>query len=241
MAVAHDAATESSVSASQASFSWTHTPSGTPRAALVFVLSIQSTGDDTSVTYGGIAMTLLPYSGSDTDTEPGTIRAYFLDGVPSGAQTVLVNRVNDATSMIGNCVTVTAATACEPYLPGVITQGGSSQNTAATTSGTGTGASGEVAVDDGSPGTDSMRYQAHYTGAATPLGAGTNSTSLHTHDFTSFGWTLVRETTAGQGSRSVGVATGTTDDRASVAVAIREYPPPIETRARVNHPQILAH
>lgn len=225
MAVAHDAGSESTVSASTATFSWTHTPSGTPRAAIVFVLSIQGTGDDTSVTYGGASMGLMSYSASDTDTEAGTIRAYFLDNVAAGAQTVLVNRVNDATQMMGIAATVTAASACQVHEAGVITQGGSSQNTAATTSGTGTGAYADQSPTDGSPGTNSQRYAAGYYGGATPAPVTAATTSLvHDHDFTAFGWTVGRETTPGQGARAVGLTQATADDRAAIYLAIRETP-----------------
>lgn len=223
MAVAHDAASESAVSTSAASFSWTHTPVGTPRGAIVFVLSIQSTGDDTGVTYGGAAMTLIG-SGSDTDTEPGTVRCYYLDNVASGAQSIVVSRVNDATQMMGMAATVTAGAATDAYAGGMVTCGGNQQNTGSNSSGTGTAASGEKSVDDGSPGTDSVRYAAYYSGSATPIAAGANSTLLNNHDFTSFGWSMVRETTAGQGARNVGVTTGTTDDRAAVHIAVRETP-----------------
>lgn len=223
MAVAHDAHTSSATSTSVASFNWTHTPTGTPRAAVVFVCSISSTAEDTAVTYGSSAMTVV-FSGADTDTEPGTVQAWFADNVPSGNQTVTVTRTNDATQVRANAVTVTAASACEVYSAGVVTRGGSATNTGASTSSTGTAASGESSVDDGSPGTNSQRYQMFYTGAATPLAAGTNSTSLLTNDFTAFGMTLVRETNVGQGARSVGVATGTTDDTAAVALAVREIP-----------------
>jgi hypothetical protein len=67
-----------------------------------------------------------------------------------------------------------------------------------------------------------MRFAAAYTGGATPLAQGTNSTSLQSLDSTALGSSFVRETTAGQGSRSVGFATGTTDDYAAVFVAVRE-------------------
>lgn len=222
MAVGHDAASESAVSTSAASFSWTHTPGGTPRAAIIFVVSIQGTSDATSVDYGGTTATLIG-TGSDTDTEPGTVECWFADNVPSGSQTITVNRVNDATQMMGMAATVTAAGATETYNAGRVTKGGSSTNTGADTSGTGTGSHAEDSVDDGSPGTDSVRYAAGYTGAASPPTAGTNSTLLNNHDFTAFGWTMVRETNPGQGSRSVGMTSGA-DDRALVAVAVREIP-----------------
>jgi hypothetical protein len=193
---------------------------------VVGVFSIQGTGDDTSVTYDSVTMNAVPYTGADTDTEPGFIRVYFLDNVGSGAKTVLVNRVNNATEMIGFCATVTAASACEVYNAGIITKGGSTSNTGASTSGTGTGTGGEHTVDDGSPGTDSQRYQWYYTGLPTPPGAGANSTSLNVHDFTSFGVAHYSETTPGQGGRSVGAAAGSSDDRASVSLAVREVPAP---------------
>ena len=229
MAVAHDAASESAVSTSAASFSWTHVGGGSARGAIVFVISIQGTGDDTSVTYGGTGMALIG-SGSDTDTEPGTIRCYYLDNVATGSQTVLVNRVNDATQMMGMAATVTAGSATEAYAAGRVTTGGSSQNTGADTSGTGTAANAEVAVDDGSPGVASVRYAACYTGAASPPSAGASSTLLNNHDFTAFGWTMVVETTAGQGSRSVGTTSGA-DDRAGVHIAVREPSPPAPPEA----------
>jgi hypothetical protein len=62
-------------------------------------------------------------------------------------------------------------------------------------------------------------------------------------DSTALGSRFVRETTAGQGSRNVGAATGTTDDWALVAVAVREIPPPRELlwRERRYYDQILPH
>jgi len=212
MAVAHDAGSESAVSISQATFSWTHTPSGTPRSALVFVLSIQSTGDDTGVTYGGTPMTLVTGGeANDTATEQGTVRTYFLDNVAAGAQTVEVTRVNDATQMIGIAATQTAAGATEvgPTIV-LLEENGTyvSQN-----------------VDDGSPGTNSQRYVAGYYGGATPAPVtGADTTLVHDHDFTAFGWTVGRETTPGQGSRAVGLTQATSDDRAAVHLAIREVP-----------------
>lgn len=223
MAVAFDAVS-ASVYTTNANYSWTHTPSGTPRAVVVFAFSQQGTPDDTGATYGGTAMGLMSYYAADTDTEVGTIRAYFLDNVASGAQTVQVNGVSTTINKKGVAITVTALGASEIHEPGVITQGGSSQNTAATTSGTGTGASNQQNVDDGSPGTNSLRMAGGYWGSATPPAAGADSTSQHNADATAWGTHFVTETTVGQGSRPVGFATGTTDDRAVVFLAVREVP-----------------
>ena len=114
---------------------------------------------DTSVTIASVSATQVPYDASDTDTEPGAVRAYFLDNVTqSGVASVTVNRTNNAVAMTAAAIAFTAGSTCEVHLPGVITQGGSSQNTAASTSGTGTGAYAEQSVTDGSPGTNSMRW-----------------------------------------------------------------------------------
>jgi hypothetical protein len=88
-----------------------------------------------------------------------------------------------------------------------------------------------------------MRFAAYYCGASTPPAAGTNSTGLQVLDSSLLGSRFVRETTAGQGSRNVGAATGTTDDWALVAVAVRETPtvtPPVPRGLRP-YTQLLAH
>jgi len=203
------------------------------RCGIVFVAT-HGVGDlITGVTWNTVAMTRL-YQGSDTDTEPGAVVAYFLDGVTNGI--ITVTRTNNAVVTVGYAASVSADLACEVFQ--TLTQGGNAgSGTNADSTGTGTRASGEVSVDDGNAPTASMRFSAFYTGAATPVAAGTNSTSLQTLDSTSFGSTFVRETTAGSGSRSVGAATGTTDDWALVAVAIRERRVPRFT----SYPQLLAH
>lgn len=224
MAVAHLAASGSADSASVASFTWNHAGGASARAAIVFVMSYAvSTAKDTGVTYGGVSMSLVG-SGIDSDTEPGVVRCWFLDNVATGNQDIIVTRTNDATVVRAHAASVSALGVCEAYAAGRVTKGGATTNTGSDTSATGTQASGEAGVDDGSPGTNSLRYGMWYTGAATPLSAGTSSTALGNNDQTAFGVTFVRETTAGQGSRNIGVATGTTDDVAAVLIAIREAP-----------------
>lgn len=218
MAVGFVASASSGSQASVASFNIGTLGTGA-RAGIVFVAT-HGTGDlITGVTWNGVAMTRL-YRAADTDTEPGSVVAYFLDNVTNG--TVAVSRTNNAVVTVGYAASISAAGVTQAW--NTITRVSSTQNTNADTSTTGTGASGEVAVDDGSPGTNSMRFAAAYTGAATPVAQGTNSTSLQSLDSTALGSSFVRETTAGQGSRSVGFATGTTDDWALVAVVVREQP-----------------
>ena len=217
MAVGYVASASSGSQASVATFNIGTLGTGA-RAGIVFVCIHNSATDIiTGVTWNSVAMTEL-YKATDTDTEPGVTKAYFLNNVTNGV--ITVSRTNNTVVTVGYAASISADKDCAAYQ--TITRVSSTQNTNANTSTTGTGASGEVAVDDGSPGTSSMRFAAAYSGAATPPSNGTNSTALQVLDSTSYGSRFVRETTAGQGSRSVGGATGTTDDWALVAVAVRE-------------------
>ena len=230
MAVAHDASSESHASGqslSEASFSWTHTPAGTPRGVLVFTYCRANDFVDRalSVTYGGVSLTAVS-GGRATDTagEPADCKAWFLgSGIPTGAQSVVVNRTNDATAMLAHCVTVTAASDTGTGTPVLVQEDGTVA---------------EQSVDDGSPGTNSVRYAGFYYGSALALTAGANSTALQASAFSSSGANLARETTAGQGSRSVGFSNGTTDDRAGVHLAVKEVvaesylPPPRQYQVR---------
>ena len=90
MAVAHDAVAIPANALYTATFSWTHTPVGTPRGAAVVVVQEGSTDQVSGVTYGGVAMTRVR-SDVRTATEDGRVYLYFLGaGVPTGAQTVTV-------------------------------------------------------------------------------------------------------------------------------------------------------
>lgn len=218
MAVGFVASATSGSQASVASFGIGTLGTGA-RAGIVFVCT-HGTGDlITGVTWNSVAMNRL-FRASDTDTEPGSTVAYFLDNVTNG--TITVSRTNNAVVTVGYAASISALRVTRAIQ--TIARAVATQNTDADTTSSGTGASGEVAVDDGSPGTSSMRFAAAYTGAASPVASGTNSTTLQSLDSTALGSSFVRETTAGQGSRSVGFATGTTDDWALVAVAVREEP-----------------
>lgn len=233
MAVGFDAASESSTGTTgqsgAASFSWSHGGGASARGALVFVFGVVTNAlpPVSSVTYGGQTMTAVPYTAIDTDTEPGSVRAYWLDNVPTGTQTVQVNR-SDSTPwahvLYAVCFTVTALGEIEVHLPGVKTFGGSSSNTAASTSGSGTGTLGVTAVDDGSPGTNSLRFMGRYQGTSNVTAAGTGSTAGPSIDFGLYVIDTFRETTASQGASNVGGAS-ITDDLAAIALAIREVPP----------------
>jgi hypothetical protein len=220
MAVAHDAYSAShasgSFSQSEASFSWTHTPSGTPAGVLVYTFcgvggNTGSTELATGVTYGGVALAAVTGgSAADTVTEPMRCTAWFLGAsVPTGNQTVTITRTNNAVSMWAVAITVTASGNTD-YAGVVLEQ----ENQAIT----------EENVDDGSPGSNSLRYVGIASGlstVSTSMTTGANSTRLGYNEHASRGSMVTRETTAGQGSRPVG-ETAATDDLAAVYLAIKE-------------------
>lgn len=217
MAVAHASVSESHTgatgSASQASFSWPH-GTGTPRGVVVFVSTYASTASlVTSVTYGGVALTRLTGGVAiDNAGETGRVDTFFLgSGLPTGSQTIVVNRTNNATVMYAVAATVNAAAdTAVPEQTIVLLQGDQALTV--------------QSVDDTSPGVDSVRYAATYSGLNTPPGAGTGSTLINSIDIGNYGSAFVRESTAGQGARNVGFSAAS-DDVAAVHLAIRELVP----------------
>lgn len=213
--VAYDAESESHIgttgSTSEASFSWSNV-GGTPAGAVVFVFTLNSTtAYDTSVTYGGTGMSLVS-GGAATDTagEPAVVRSYFLGAsVPTGSQLVVVNRTNNSTEMYAIAFTVTAGADTEVYTSGIVLLQDN-------------GAWVEQSVDDGSTGVNSLRFVGGYAGTNGMPGSGSSSTAGPTIDFGVYNAGSVYETTAGQGSRSVGFNAGGNDDRAAVHLAVRE-------------------
>lgn len=90
--------------------SWTHTPVGTPRGIVAYVVQYAA-GDDqvTGATYGGVTMTEV--TGSPllkTTGEAMAVYAYFLgSSIPTGAQTVVVS-VSGAATKRGMSIAMTA-------------------------------------------------------------------------------------------------------------------------------------
>ena len=218
MAVAFDFGSESYTGAttgsvSEASFTWSHNPVGTPRGVLIFVITmLNATQHVTSVTYDGVDVPAVSGGAAvDSASEPGRCDVFFLgSSVPTTAPAnVVVNRTNDAVEMWAVCITVTAAADTEVNTAGIVLLQDD-------------GTFAEQNVDDGSPGTNSVRFAGTHSGLAGVPAAGANSTVVHGFDTGSNVAQVVRETTAGQGSRPVGFSDGTTDDRAAVHLAVRE-------------------
>jgi hypothetical protein len=230
MAVAHDAVSTygSSGAANVSSFQWTHTPTGTPKGAVVFVNGQNLTMSamvDTAVTYGGVSMTKIPYTAFTTSTERGSVSAYFLADPPSGAQTVVVTRTNNNVVTTGVCCTVTAdysVTVPTRLVRTVV--GAETPQTGASSTGSSVASSWSslTTIGDGSPGTNSQRYLSVYTGYTTPPAAGTNATLATGLDLGAMSWSVLRETTPSQGDVTLGVSVAISDDIAAMGLAIKE-------------------
>lgn len=185
---------------------------GTAKGILVYTfVTNSSTETATAVDWGGVSLTAVPGgSAADTVTEAGRCTAWFAGATLAGRanNTVTVTRTNNANEMYAVAVTVTADTAATEVTGTTLVQ----ENAAWA----------EISVDDGSPGTNSVRYSGTFHGKPGPLGSGASSTALQTIAIASTrGASVIRETTAGQGSRGVGWS-DTGDDHAEVALAIRE-------------------
>lgn len=216
MTVAHDSVSEShtgvSGSVSEASFSWTHTPVGTLKGVYILTFTtLTSVNAITNVTYGGVQCTLVPGAlAQDTATEPAAVRLWYLDtGIPSGAQSVVCTRTNNSAECYSAAIGVTAGNPTQPH--GIVLQQEDQ-------------APAEASVDDGSIGINSVRYCGAFYGGSNVPTPGANSTALIDIDMGLRTISVVRETTAGQGSRSVGFS-DVSDDWAAIAFAVREYQP----------------
>lgn len=219
MALAYDWMTEShggtTPSTNEASFNWSHNPVGVPKAVVVLTYG-HSTSSDlvTGVSYASTALAAVPGGMAvNAGTEPGTTKLWFLgSGVPTNdPATIVVDRVNDANGVYAIGITLTALGDCE--IVGIVLQES-------------IGALAEVNVDDGSPGTNSIRIAAVNSGLAAIPAAGANSTTPASMglDAGSRVDAICYETTPGQGSRPVGFSDAGSDDRAAIYFAVREIP-----------------
>lgn len=110
MAVAFDAFTANANQTGDHNF--THTPVGTPKAVIVWVVEQTTTADHIAgITYGGVSMTEVSGSPNILSTgETGAVYCYFLgSSIPTGAQSVSVD-TTATSNYITYCVTLTAAT-----------------------------------------------------------------------------------------------------------------------------------
>lgn len=208
MAVAFDAATESSEwTTTPDPFTFNHTPSGTPRGVMVFVVQQGSAADQVSgITYGGTAMTRV-VSASDSAAETGRAYVYFLGAsVPTGTQTVSIDHTAGSGSKWACAVTVTAGGDTE-------VKDFDSLNDDQTNP--------QVSLDSGAA--VAQRYVGLFSGLNVPSNATPISgmSAIHDNDFTNQSARVDRETSTSSGATSVGY-TASAEDCALVALAIGE-------------------
>lgn len=212
MAVAYFTGALSTSASGVASQTATLSTSGC-RCGVIFAITYAAASVFTTATIDGVACPAVTGGeASDTATEAGNVKAYFLDNINQGAsKNFVVNRTNNATVSLICGLSLTAASACEVHLPGIVLLQED-------------GAYAEQSVTDGSPGTNSVRVAAGYYGGSTPPPVGGATTIVSSRDESAFGCNFGRETTAGQGARNIGFAQATSDDRAAVHFAVREVP-----------------
>jgi len=215
MTVAHDAFTQSATWTNTPDpFTFSHTPTGTPRGVLVLITVNLEAGADaiTSVTYGGVTMTRAsPGFANDTAGEPGSAYAYFLGAaIPTGAQTVSINHSAGAGVKVACCITVTADADTVLAVSATISEDATDPRTA---------------LDSGAD--SALRYcvinSGHGVVGNLALLAGMSAVASTDHGarVTRFD----RQTTASSGSFTTGY-TATIEDVAFVAVAIEEIGAP---------------
>jgi len=221
VAVAHDFASESHTgatgSASEASFTWEHDPVADPQGVTVFVINlVDDVFDATSVTYEGVDVPeVTACRAVDSAGEPGAVQVFHLGNsalipdVGVGTATVVVNRNNNANELWAVCCTQLSGADTAIHEAGIVKLEGD-------------GTLAVQSVTDGSPGSDSVRYAGGHSGLAAFPPTGTGSTALHNFDTGNQTAAVVRETTAGQGSRNVGFSSGTSEDRAFVHFAVKQ-------------------
>lgn len=232
MAISFDAAsTSGAASQNQASFSWSHA-GGTPEGVVLFTFTLAELdildGDNaTSVTYGGVSMTAVSGGRAEViNTQSGNeidCKLWFLgSGVPSGTQTVVVNRTNNSLKMWAGAMTVNSSQNSAVHAPGIILFDGEPATISETNVADGSGGTGNsmrfagIICENGNYATfldDPINFNTLYPGL--------NSTYRGAIDFGNSVAMIVNETVAGTGSRDVGFV-GDSSYRAAVHVAVKD-------------------
>ena len=211
MAVAYDAFGSGSDAGGSANLTWTHTPVGTPRGVLVWIIQTGFTPSGTnavSCSYGATDMGSPVAEIVKTTGEVCTVTFYFLGAsVPTGAQTVTFDPVASAVKL-GGSITLTADTDTEIVDSDATINSDSSANPSVTLSLAARTCFAAIGFFSG---------QGADTGI-TPL---TSWTSRLEHDFTPAMGAVYTYDTVGTTDVTAGW-TQTADDAAAIAVAVSE-------------------
>lgn len=211
-AIAHDAATVSTTWTTATPKTFTHTPVGTPAGVICFIAHETSNSDliTGAVTYGGVAMDRIA-SAINTSAENGRVYAYFLgSAVPTGQQTVSIAHDGSAAVKVATCITMTSATNDSSITSFDTLQNGQTDP--------------QISLQ-----TDAVvtqRYIAMYSSAndiSASFTAVSGQTSVSLTDYGVNGARVDRQTTASNGSATLGY-TGAATNIAMLMLSIQEGP-----------------
>lgn len=205
MAIAFDAFSKSSTGFDNATISWTHTPVGTPKGAVVVVCQEASADDIDGVTYGGVAMARIKRE-VKAAAEAGCVYIYFLgSGLGTGAKTVTVTAPT-SNDWCAVCFTVTADSA-ETEAP--VTAGAQSDSQA----------NPSLSI---SPTAAAVICYGIVSGLAAPITTNeTNTIHVGGSDFGADSAMWARKTVASAGATTIGY-TAAADDVIHAACAVQE-------------------
>jgi hypothetical protein len=232
MSISFDASSAlGSASQNAASFSWSHSGGASPEGVAIFTftfaeLDILDGDNATSVTYGGVSVPAVSGGRAETintqSSDEYDCKLWFLgSNVPTGTQTVVVNRTNNSLKMWGVALTFNSSQDSDVHSAGIVLleDDGSVLEQSVTDGNSGTGDSLRIAGII----CDTPAFQTSPGDPPSPnfLYPGANSTYRHGLDFGSDTAMVVTQTTAGTGSQNVGFLANT-GYRAAVHVAIKD-------------------
>jgi hypothetical protein len=200
-------ATESIRTATTDPYTFTHTPTGTPKGiVLCAVHGVSATDHISGVTYGGVAMSRVVRA-TDTVTEPGAAEIWFLGaGIPTGAQTVSIDLTSATTDDFQFvCITLLTNDGGDTE---VVDSDGVSENVANPS--VTLQYNGRVAAAVG------VLYGGGADGSVFTPNA--NCSTIEDHDLGNFYAEVIKQTTPGNADFTIGGTSGT-DDVAFVAAA----------------------
>ena len=191
-------------------FTISHTPAGTPRGAIVYVIMNGAAITVSSVTYGGQTMTETASSPvSNITGELGSSHCFFLGtGIPAGTQNVVVDVLLGTEVSVGGVVTLTADSDTSVVTTGSVL----SDNTTTTTTTLSLGGVSSFVMTGFWSGLNQITNITPLTGWTERLenDYGAATAGIYTYD------------TVGTTDVSAGYANSGGDDAAMHAIAVRE-------------------
>lgn len=186
---------------------WTHTPSGTPRAVMVAVIhGISTTDHCTAVSYGGVPLSRV-IRATDAAGEPGAAEWWLLgSGIPTGAQTVSATCGSTTDDIALLSIAMTAAADTQVLVSDKVE--GDASNPQLTLARGGVSGLGITAI-----------YSGH--NAPSSLTNLSGNSDVDEGDLGAFCYKINRQTTAGTADVAQGW-TATSEDVALVAMVISE-------------------